>query len=256
MSSKTMGVVTVGGGFYEAGAFVLAHMLREVSTLPLHIYHYPGKQEFDRRLVADLQDVSVIDAEWPGHGWATKAEAVDQCPFDQVWFLDSDVYPIAPLPKISTPEMFWPNVFPEMQTVNWRAFGLRGDGLPCLDGGIWYVDKIKRSQELSVYLSVNRLWSITYAHGCGDQDMMRVAWAYCSTTPNIWPGVASFKSGAVLHLPHFIHRFGNKMRFSPYNVCESQANTRRTVFTPDLPKESRVRHYFRIYKGVKACGNI
>lgn len=120
------GIVMVAGGRYLRWAYASLRKTREVTDLPIQIWHL-GEDEVtpeDRQKFADL-DVEFVNAhsfldEHPMQnfgGWQCKSFAVAYCPFEKVILLDADCHPLVdPEPLFDTPEfkstgiIMWPDL--------------------------------------------------------------------------------------------------------------------------------------------------
>lgn len=97
------GVVMVAGGRYLREAWASVNKLREVSDLPVQIWHL-GQGEVTERDRLNFEDLEVefVNAydfldEHPSYqfgGWQAKPFSVAYCPFRNVLLLDADAYPL------------------------------------------------------------------------------------------------------------------------------------------------------------------
>lgn len=121
------GVVVVAGGKYLAQAYASIRKLREVSDLPVQIWHLGPKEvsETQREIFRDL-DVEFVDAyevrkQHPMHvlgGWECKSFAVAYCPFEKVLLCDADCFPLVDPEDIFASPAFWETgciMWPDMQ---------------------------------------------------------------------------------------------------------------------------------------------
>lgn len=98
------GIITIAGGKYFTGGYVLCRMLRDQGCLlPIEVWHL-GAGEFDAemgRLLRDLGGIEIIDASerLAGKprmfgGWHSKVWAILESRFAEVLYLDADQIPI------------------------------------------------------------------------------------------------------------------------------------------------------------------
>jgi hypothetical protein len=161
------GIVMVAGGKYLRWAYASIRKTREVTDLPIQIWHL-GEAEVtpeDREKFADL-DVEFVNArdfqeEHPTFqkgGWETKSYAVAYCPFEKVILLDADCYPIVdPEFLLHEPE------FKETGILLWPDMNkCRKDDMvfPCM--GLKYDPNFQEMEVGQLVIDKKRLWREVY----------------------------------------------------------------------------------------------
>ena len=182
------GYVTCGGGKYWHGVVVAVKLLREVSDLPVQIWHRGNEEPVDMADLAGVRGVTLHSAlDYPHRmlrGWEVKTVALLHCGLRRAIFVDGDAYCVAdpsPLLELASryPLVAWLD-FPDANQVKWEAFGLnpaRGNKIQTFQGGQFAIDLIAARRELVIADWLNRHSDYSYHFGYGDQDMWRVALA-------------------------------------------------------------------------------
>jgi hypothetical protein len=149
------GAVICGGGSYEASVYVACRMLRHVGWQhPIQVWHRGDAEPVSDR-VRRLPDVTVVDVErHPARssrrfvsGWAVKMFAVINCPFEEVFFLDADCYPIYNPDECFQPQhnphgiVVWPDNPVVDQAIHWPSYGLLPDNEFGINGGHYVLEK-------------------------------------------------------------------------------------------------------------------
>jgi FkbM family methyltransferase len=192
------GVVTAGGGRYDASLYVSLSMLRDTGcTLPVRLYHR-GEEEPVSGAVRAIPGVETIDCtpwrdssrQWGG--WQVKIATVMRSGFRRVLFLDADAYPVTdPTAWIDTvadpapPVVIWPDGASGGGTGRYRpdSYGLDADAgrrVPAINGGHYIIDVPRAWRALWLHHHFDMHSDYYYAYkmgvgGYGDQDQMRAA---------------------------------------------------------------------------------
>lgn len=157
------GVVMVAGGRYLREAWASVNKLREVSDLPVQIWHL-GQGEVTERDRMNFEDLEVefVNAydfldEHPSYqfgGWQAKSYATAYCPFRHVLQLDADCHPLA-----DPMELFQSEEYKATGSIHWPDLNKcrQGDMIfPCTG-----IKRPKDFQEIEVGQVVydkERLW--------------------------------------------------------------------------------------------------
>ncbi len=182
------GIVYVGGGRYWPMIAVALRMVRDVTDLPVQVWHRGAAEPVRPGQVADLEGVTFHDAtKYPCRvlrGWECKAVALLHCGLRRVLYFDADAYPVAdPRPLLETaaeeaPFAFWGDLPGTANNVKWPAFGLAGDnGVPPVQGGQLAIHRAAFWRELVLAHWLNQHSDYSYSHMYGDQDAWRVTLA-------------------------------------------------------------------------------
>jgi hypothetical protein len=240
------GIIIVGGGRYWLMAAVAARWCRQVSTLPIQIWHRGEDEPVFPDQLADVDGVSYHDAtQFPARihgGWNTKSIAWINCGFERFLYLDADAYPLAdPRPLFDevlsdSVFAFWSDWSGNDTDVGWNWFFDHPNIVhpPSVQGGQFFFDRVKGWRLLVVAHWLNQHSDYTYycpsgpgnepkRHGYGDQDQWRVALAstkaqYKCLGEALWvapalrlfaPGRSPLRNGPIiLHRPQ-AKWFGN-----------------------------------------------
>jgi hypothetical protein len=187
------GIVMVAGGKYLRWAHASIRKAREVTDLPIQIWHL-GEAEVtpeDREKFADL-DVEFVNArdfqeEHPTFqkgGWETKSYAVAYCPFERVLMLDADCYPLVdPELLFETPEfkstgvIMWPDLFKcRKDDMIFPCMGLRYDpNFQEMEVGQLVINKKQLWRAVYLTTWMNSHSECFYKLGFGDKDQWQMA---------------------------------------------------------------------------------
>jgi SAM-dependent methyltransferase len=242
------GVVTCGGGKYWPGVVVSVRMLREVSDLPVQVWHRGGDEPIEPADLDGVPGVTFHDATAYPHrrlrGWETKTQALVHCGLRRALFLDADAYCVSdprPLLDLASQHRFvsWSDMAGQDKNMVWSAFGLSHSvcsRTPTIQGGQLAIDLVLARRELVVAHWLNQHSDYSYHFGFGDQDMWRVAFAATGGSridlgEPPWDDVAFICS--LQGVPVAVHRCQSKMLRG-----ESPKRNNR------LPKESKAFGYF------------
>src|SRR5262249_23752682 len=102
-------------------------------------------------------------------GWTSKFYAALHSSFEEVFYLDSDCYPIDDLTAVfdNSPDgaVFWPDFWPAMKRGRLDIYGAMPSGRQSINGGQFCVDKRRFWTELQLAQWWNERADYTYAHG-------------------------------------------------------------------------------------------
>jgi len=206
-------VMCAGGELYLANAFVALRFLREVSKLPVELFHAGPEEipaavresleaEFAPLRVRDIADPKLERVRDPlpvadFHGYQIKPFALLHCDFDEVVLLDADNVPLAdPALLFESPEyrscgaLFWPDL-PEAHFTTPELLSLFEIHDPTLraapefESGQMALDLRRCWHGLVTTCLANsdrqgiRDWC--YAHGNGDKDLFRLAFEHAGS---------------------------------------------------------------------------
>lgn len=238
------GILTVGGGKYWPGIYVMVKLIRQLGcNLPIEIW-YRGESE--QVYPEDLENVSGVtfhdvdkmgkelgDSRIPtgnpgSGGWEAKLYALYHTKLDRVMYLDADAYLVndpEPLFKLleSTDFVYWQDLMGQARAVKWPHIWPQGDrGIMQVQGGQLLMDRNKAWKLIHAgfYMCQNSDYYFKFMYG--DQDSWRVGLAAgCASGLNIgkadWQGVA------------FVCRYGGK----EYVVHRCQG---KLYAPPDIPR--------------------
>jgi hypothetical protein len=178
------GVVICGGGRYWPMIELSVRMLREVSALPVQVWH---RGEAEAVCPEDLAGVSGVEyrdttALVPTPrilgGWEQKTLAIRHCGWRRVLYLDADAYCVADPARLlelaaAHRFVFWAD---QAESIRWEWYGLSAD-VPTVQGGQLALDCAAFWPELCVADWINQHSDYFYQHQYGDQDSWRVALA-------------------------------------------------------------------------------
>jgi hypothetical protein len=218
------GVVYCGGGRYAPMIAVAVKMLRDVSDLPVQVWHR-GQGESPPDL-AGLPGVTIVDATTvlprPRilRGWEIKTLALLHCPWRRVLYLDADAYAVAdPAPLLDLAGqnrfVFWKDLSGTAKNVKWPWYGLDGPGdVPQIQGGQLALDRVTFWRELMLAHWLNQHSDYFFSHQFGDQDSYRVALAATGGS-SLNLGDAPWRGPAfvcpVAGVPTVVHRCRGKL---------------------------------------------
>lgn len=251
------GVVICGGGRYWPMIELSVRMLREVSALPVQIWHRGSGEPVSPEDLAGVEGVEYRDttALRPAPrilgGWEAKTLALLHCGWRRVLYLDADAYcvadPAAFLELASAHRfVFWSD--PARETIRWQWYGLAA-ALPTLQGGQLALDLAAFWRELVVANWINQHSDYFYQHQYGDQDSWRVALAATGAAARgdyRCLGTAPWKHPAFvcgLSGPMIVHRCQGKI----WSAADRAQAARH------LPKEDRVWHHVRAREARRAA---
>jgi hypothetical protein len=264
------GIVTCGGGRYNASLYVLIRMIRRTGcTLPIQIWHHGPTEPVNPR-VLDLPGVTAHDtAKIPGlrrrTGWPMKTVAWTNCRFAEFLFFDADAYPL-----IDPTTWFDHNpngcvVFGDFDNndrylsrasypaANWSK------APPTINGGHYVIDAATTWPAISLahhfdqhddyWHQFRRQGQFTGVGGYSDQDQFRAALAITGTGWSMWPRKFEHRPGAFLQFgpdgePAIVHRVGAKF-------AEPGAWRKGPRVLDWLPEESAAWEFFHKWKTLR-----
>jgi hypothetical protein len=186
------GIVTIGGGKFWPMLVASANMLREVSDIPLQIWHTGTEEPIYPEDIAHLSNVSLHDAtKLPMkhralRGWPMKTVALLNCGFKEAIYIDADAYFVGnPEPLFNllqqSPFVYWHDLLEWWSGTQWTWFGMEpmnGQHVPPLQGGHFAIDLEGFRKELILTHWWNQHKDFSYPHTRGhDQDCWRVSMA-------------------------------------------------------------------------------
>lgn len=176
------GAVMLGGGRYEASAFVTIQMLRACGWQhPIELW-YRGHEETRPSIAGALPGVTVRDTAEIRRdgGWQSKMLAILHSTFEEILFLDADCYPVREFEQdcfasCRSGLLVWPDLVDCDRNLKWDAHGLTPDGMPGLLGGRYVIRKRLAWQVLQLAAWIDSHSTYYYRHQHGDQDSVRAA---------------------------------------------------------------------------------
>lgn len=184
------GILFCGGGCYWPMICIGVRMCREVTDLPIQVWHRGDAEPVDPADLADVPNVELIDAtKFPARilrGWEIKGLALVNCGFERVLYLDADAYLVgdpSDLLDLLAPErpfVFWQDLAGQDRAVKWPAWEIpdaQGQAVPAIQGGQLAIHRTGFWRELVLFHWLNQHSDYSYSHGFGDQDQYRVALA-------------------------------------------------------------------------------
>lgn len=246
------GVVLCGGGRLWKMMQVSIRMLRDVSGLPVQVWHCGDAEPVNPADLAGVPGVTYHDTtkllprpRVCRAGWETKALALLHCGLRRVLYLDADAYCVTdPAPFLALAGQgrfaYWADMPHHDTVVRWDFYGMdrnSGQNIPPIQGGQLAIDRLLFWRELRLFhwLCMHSDWS--FSGGYGDQDQWRVALNATGGTfqslgraPWIFPAfICSYASTSVI-----IHRCRGKMHGDSTDIV-----------TTHLPGDDRAWKYLR-----------
>ncbi len=248
------GVIYCGGGRYWPMIVAAVRMLRDVSDLPVQVWHRGEAEPIDPLDLADLPSISFHDATAPVPGlpfplrklggWEQKTVALLGCGLERAVYLDADAYALAdPRALLALARhhrfVYWSDLDHTKNNIAWKWYGIdpaKGQAIPQVQGGQLAFDLVAFRRELVLAHWGNQHSDYTYHeptsrpqdfHGYGDQDQWRVALAltggkYLHLGPAPWvhPGFVC----SVGNVPMVVHR--------PQGKAWGEPSDKRTTHLP------------------------
>ncbi len=262
--AEGQGLILCGGTKYWPMLMLSLKMFRDVSSLPVQIWHKGDDEPVPVQDLEGIPNVSVHSV------WDTtprprivkffevKTHALIHCGWEQVFYLDADAYLIrdpAPLFKLVKEAgfVYWPSYPSSGQKELWKWVDVQNNGMPNIQGGQYLIDRVKCWRELVLTYWMDQHSDYFYQHyQSNDEDSWRVAFSatrnacYCIDEMN-WQEVAWLC--AYQKQTYVIHRCGGKFWL--------HSKPRLSVI---LPKEQEVAKHlltlnFDRYKNVVEAAN-
>jgi hypothetical protein len=251
------GIVVCGGGRYFASAYVTLRVLRHVGcTLPVQVWHLPGEITDEQRAVLAAHGAECVQGSAAG-GWQLKSQAVEECPFAEVLYLDADSYPAQdPSALFDHPAYtdrgaaFWPDSEMMQSRVTpdtWEAVGLPFRDDFCCETGQLLIDKRRHWREVKLARWIDEHSDYYYTLWYGDTGTWPFAWRLCGTPyaspPRRWDwsvhSMLQYDLDGAARL--FVHRSRDKFCLEPGKMSDRRFINGQVadhnVFNPALPHE-------------------
>lgn len=219
------GCVMLGGGKYEASAFVSLQMLRLSGwEHPIELW-YRSHEESRPTIAGLIPGVTIRDASEirKDGGWQSKMIAIINSEFEEVLFLDADAYPVRSVDlcfeKAESGFMVWDDVVEGDGNIRWEYHGLEPDQSSGINGGHYVIKKKQTWEVLKLAEWIDSRSAYFYAHQYGDQDSVRAAMKRLGFVPDrVKRGKRLVQSGCYLQngpegpsgKTMFVHRHNNK----------------------------------------------
>jgi FkbM family methyltransferase len=236
------GIVILGGGAFFPGVYVTVRMIRHHGCrLPIEVWHHA---KFEPIYAHWLEPYGVrcidLDAHMDAHeaprirgGWANKFYAILHSSFEEVFYLDSDCYPVAdlmPLFELNTQgALFWPDIPTSAQRFRGDVFGNPDRPMPVFQGGQFLLSKRLTWPGLLLAQWWNERADFSYHHAYGDQDVLRGAWQALQlpyrmcARESTWDRIGLIALGPDDRTPLFAHRASDKFRLPCLSMQDSSA---------------------------------
>ncbi|MFO0966051.1 MAG: hypothetical protein U0793_10765 [Gemmataceae bacterium] len=271
------GIVILGGGAFFAGVYVAVRMIRHFGCrLPIEVWHHaptePVVETWLRPFNVRCRDLDehmerVAPSRLKG-GWTSKFYAVLHSSFEEVFYMDSDCYPVGDLTTLFDDDhsgtVLWPDFWSADGHLRRHVYNATPTGSPPLSGGQFLIDKRRRWSELQLAQWWNERADYSYRHGFGDQDVLRGVLEQRHTPITFyerqprWDRVAFLFCGPDGRTPLLVHRCDDKFRLplaalkchvpGADKLYLGQVRTAETTYQPGLPGEDLAFSYFREFK--------
>jgi hypothetical protein len=182
------GIIIAGGGKYWAMTVMSVGMCRDVSALPIQVWHGPEQPAHPDDL-RDLPGITYHDAGAAPHRrlkqWEIKTIALLNCGLRRALYLDADAYPVAdPAPLFGLASdhgfVYWSNLPSFGERDRWDVWDLPASWagkLPPVQGGHFAVDLVRWRRELVLSHWMCQHGEYSYEFGNGDEGCYRAALA-------------------------------------------------------------------------------
>jgi hypothetical protein len=256
------GIVTVGGGKYWPGIYVMIRLLREMGcALPVEVWYRSRWEDVHPEHLNDpltvFRDVDEIRQKQGydfknGHlksdGFAAKLDSIYYSRFREIAFIDADAYFVAdPAPLLDMLDgrgfVYWQDLPQQMNAVKWEKAYPEGKGtqIAPIQGGQIFLDKLQTWK--LVHASKHMCDRREYFFKCmfGDQDTWRVGLtAGLSTHLNL--GAAPWLAGKAFvcshnGIPYVVHRCQSKL-FAPHDIPKGKVKYSNPEYS--FPRETQV----------------
>lgn len=270
------GIVILGGGAFFPGVYVVVRMIRHFGCrLPIEVWHHaqtePIVEAWLRPYEVRCRDLDEHMARHApsrlGGGWTSKFYAVLHSAFEQVFYMDSDCYPVGDLTTVfdhtPTGAVIWPDTPAAQDNIHWHIYPAAPSGRPPLSGGQFLIDKRRFWTELNLCQWWNERADYAYRHGFGDQDVLRGVWEQCRAPATLYEKTPRFDRVAFLYsgpdgTTLLVHRCDDKFRLPLLDLrCHlagadklyrGVVRTRETTYQPGLAGEDVAFSYFNEFK--------
>lgn len=196
------GILTVGGGKYWPGIFVMIRLARAVGWQgPIEVWFrgdceqvYPedvqglGVRFFDLdEMGRRLEDTRIVPGNPGSGGWEAKLYAMMHTTLDRVLYLDADAYLVdSPETLFQTlngkPFAYWRDLASQVRSIRWQYVWPNGDmGVMPVQGGQLLIDRRSAWQMIHAAHYMCQYSDYYFKHMYGDQDAWRVALAATGT---------------------------------------------------------------------------
>ncbi len=239
------GVILCGGAAYWPMLMLSLKMLRDVSNLPVQIWHKGDDEPIPMQDLEGIPNVSVHSV-WDTkprprivNYFEVKTHALIHCGWEEVFYLDADAYLVrdpSPLFKLvkEVGFVYWPSDACTSQKALWKYVPeVISNGMPGVQGGQYLLDRKKCWKELVLSYWMDQHSDFFYQHyQSNDEDSWRVSFSAtrnaCHCVRDIkWQGPAWLCN--YQNQTYVIHRCGGKLWLHE-----------KPRFHYDLPKEQEV----------------
>jgi FkbM family methyltransferase len=237
---RDRGIVILGGGVFFPGVYVTVRMIRHFGCkLPIEVWHDAAAEPIFPHWLEPFGARCIdINAHMNEHGpprirggWANKFYALLHSSFEEVFYLDSDCYPVTdltPLFELNTHgALFWQDI-PGGDHHHGFIYSDHGY-VPPIQGGQFLMDKRRSWRGLLLAQWWNERADFSYHHGFGDQDVLRGAWRSLQLPYRMCAGPCQFDQvGLVVFgpdgfTPALAHRTVDKFRLPFLSMKDSSA---------------------------------
>lgn len=257
------GIITVGGGKYWPGIYVMIKMLRETGFKDVIQVWYRGKCEtvYPEDVLGlnvefyDVDDMAERFNNWPipqGNpkqgGWEAKLYALYHTDLREVGFLDADAYYVSdPTPLFNLLNgygfVFWKDLPKQTKCVKWDQVYPEGKSTPVppIQGGQLFIDRLQAWKLIHTCYYMCKNSNFYFKHMYGDQDTWRIGLAGGAST-YLSLGDAKWSNGVAFDCKHndityVLHRCQGKL-FAPQDIPAKKIKYSNPRY--GLPREAEV----------------
>lgn len=236
------GILTVGGGKYWPGIFVMIRMARRHGfSGPIEVWYrgdceqvHPGDLLGENVQFYDLDamgrergDSRIPTGNVGSGGWEAKLYAMTHTTLDRVLYLDADAYPVGDVSRLfsildATPFAYWQDLPSQLRSIRWRNVYPEGESTEVMpvQGGQLLVDRRAAWKLVHAGHFMCQNSDYFFRHMYGDQDTWRVGLAMGASGFRClgkahWENVAFVCSHE--GKPYVVHRCQSKL-FSPADI--------------------------------------
>lgn len=242
------GAVIMGGGKYEASAYVAIKMLRDSGwNYPIELWYRSHEETLSnriRKLDVVVKDASQIEQRG---GWASKILSIIHSSFEKVLFLDADCYPvkdIKPLIEDKLGILLFKDIPSGDSNLKWERHGLPQMNDFGVNSGQLWITKRETWKLLQLWNWIDKHAPYFYKYQYGDQDSLRVALAMTSFPAYIMDR-PKIVQGCYVYDDLFVHRVRNKFG----NFPDSPPG-----YVISNPKEIEAWSYYKDYERLDEHG--